>query len=224
VPPAFPGTPERHSLVWIAAAARAEVVARDASERGVLTDWLACGRPLIARRRDPDLDAPGDIVPLGLPLPPAQDKRRIAAWAPSRAIACVAQPPNLADVLSHVPDPWGAALHSLRQRAAGLAIELRVYGSLAWQALTGLSYVTPRSDVDLLWRPASPAQLSGGIAMLYAWELETGLRADGEIAFRDGHAVSWREWSLPHADRVLARTLNEAALCERAQLAALLDG
>ena len=68
-------------------------------------------------------------------------------------------------------------------RQRNIDLELRVFGSLAWQALSGLQYLTPQSDIDLLWHPLSNAQLQQGIALLARWEQDHGLRADGEVLF-----------------------------------------
>ena len=72
----------------------------------------------------------------------------------------------------------------------------RVFGSLAWQYLTGEPYVSDRSDVDLLWRPSDIGELRQGMEMLLDWEGRFGLRVDGEIELPDGTAVAWRELAM----------------------------
>ena len=101
---------------------------------------------------------------VGMPLCPAQGKRRVAVAVPLRAIAKVAPPPRLADVVDASPAPWREPLSQLVRRARAIRTEFTVFGSLAWQFLTGLRYVTIGSDLDLCWRAASREQLDGPAA------------------------------------------------------------
>ena len=104
-------------------------------------------------------------------------------------------------------------------------LELRVFGSLAWQALSGHNYMTEKSDIDLLWHPLSHMQLQQGIALLTRWELATGLRADGEVLFGGSSAVSWREWAtLKSGDdrRVLVKRISSAELVDARELLEML--
>ena len=104
-------------------------------------------------------------------------------------------------------------------------MELRVFGSVAWEALTGLRYLTPASDIDLLWWPADAAQVAEVIALLRAWESGHGIRADGEVEFDDGTAVAWREWdhvarTSNSQRRVLGKTLHGPRIRAFSDLAA----
>ena len=104
-------------------------------------------------------------------------------------------------------------------------IELRVFGSLAWQALSGLPYLTSQSDIDLLWHPKSRRQLQQGIELLACWEQTSGLRADGEVLFGGTSAVSWREWSaLQTGDerRVMVKRESSAELVDSLELLEML--
>lgn len=100
-----------------------------------------------------------------------------------------------------------------------------MFGSLAWQALSGLNYMTPQSDIDLLWHPLSHMQLQQGIALLARWEQDHGLRADGEVLFGINSAVSWREWAaLKSGDnqRVLVKRASSAELVDARELLEML--
>ena len=123
-----------------------------------------------------------------------QAKRRVALSIAPEWIADTAPPLLLADAIPRLPEPRRAAFMRLDQRADALGLALRVYGSVAWEALTGRSYLTRESDVDLLWQATTAKQLAAAIAMFAAWEVESGIRADGEILFGDDDAVAWREW------------------------------
>ena len=184
----------RHTLVWALPEYRNAILASaaDDSARLAIDEWMSANRPFIITRQP---EQKSNSIAAGLPLPPAQGKRRIALQLPANAIGKADRLPRLADVVDSAPANWKLSLRQLAAAGFDLHIEFRVFGSLAWQALTGLAYVTAQSDIDLLWRPASHDQLRAGITLLENWERETGLRADGEIVFGDLGAVAWREWA-----------------------------
>jgi phosphoribosyl-dephospho-CoA transferase len=166
-----------------------------------------------------------DSIVVGLALPPAQGKRRIALSVAAYDIARYTPPLRLADAIAHAPAAWQSALTELDAAAHYMDIELRIFGSLAWQALSGMPYLTPQSDIDLLWHPQSHAQLQQGIALLARWELDHGLRADGEVLFGANNAVSWREWAAVKSGedrRVLVKRLSSAELVAAHELMEML--
>jgi phosphoribosyl-dephospho-CoA transferase len=152
--------------------------------------------------------------------------RRVGKTGVSRShvIAGTAPPLKLVETIPHLPAMWREPLLRLLCGAESIRIDFGVYGSAAWEALTGEKYLTPQSDIDLLWRPTRVDQLGAGIALLAGWEVATGLRADGEILFGDDDAVAWREWmesaSEPVPPRVLVKSLAGPRLCTRAELLA----
>jgi phosphoribosyl-dephospho-CoA transferase len=166
-------------------------------------------------------------IAAGLPLPPSLGKRRLAFMIQPDTIARSAHPLALTDIIPHLPVEWRRPLLQLSRGGEAIGLEFRVYGSAAWEALTGLSYLTPESDIDLLWRPTGTAQLADGIALLANWEAATGRHVDGEILFRDDDAVAWREWAeaeRKHASpRFLVKSLAGPRLCTRAELQARLS-
>jgi phosphoribosyl-dephospho-CoA transferase len=216
----------RHGLVWIRPECRAAVAAQvaDDATHTHITAWLAADRPLVVARQSCG-EIQTDKISVGLAIPPAQGKRRIALSVAAHDIARYAPPLRLAEAIAHAPAEWQPALAELDAAAANIDIELRVFGSLAWQALSGLPYLTPRSDIDLLWHPRSHTQLQQGIALLARWEKSSGLRADGEVLFGGSSAVSWREWSaLKSGDdqRVLVKRPSSAGLVAAHELLELL--
>jgi phosphoribosyl-dephospho-CoA transferase len=185
----------RHDLVWLETGSDDGMGLDPADEdvRSRVREWIVKDRPFVVRQQGTQVLRTGRVA-LGLPLPPNADKRRIALTAPRPMIRRVSRAPALPDVIPHVPWHWRPPLAHLRQRAEAIGIAFHVFGSAAWQALTGLAYVTDASDVDLLWHPATPAQLTEGVAILDAWQRVSGIPADGEIVFGDDEAVAWREW------------------------------
>jgi phosphoribosyl-dephospho-CoA transferase len=216
----------RHTLVWIRTECRAAVAAQVADDtmQTQVAAWLAADRPLVVARQQCG-EALSNSISVGLALLPAQGKRRIALSVTAHDIARYTPPLRLADAIVHAPAAWQPALAELDTAATSIDIELRVFGSLAWQALSGMQYLTPQSDIDLLWHPQSHAQLQQGIALMARWEQDHGLRADGEVLFDGSSAVSWREWAtLKSGDdqRVLVKRTSSAELVAARELLELL--
>lgn len=199
--------PPRHALVTLTASGWAALIAGHPAftQDEALALWPLRGWPLISRRRL--ADDPPDAIPLGLPLPPAQGKRRIALTISEAAIATIAEPPRLAEARGCAPDAWQETI------AALLALEprTRCFGSLAWQHITGLAYLGAASDLDLLWPlPAEHTGLLDGITRIAG---AAPMRIDGEVLGRPG-AVQWRE--LASADPVAVKGAEGITLMSRA--------
>jgi phosphoribosyl-dephospho-CoA transferase len=175
---------------------------------------------VIVRRRA-EAEDPG-LVPVGVPLPPAAGKRRVALLFPPDGVLQRSSPPSLR-AAARVADPvWRSTIASLLALGARTGIEPSVFGSLLWQHQTGLTYLSPHSDLDALWPvPAGFDVLSlvFGIAKV---QRDAPLRIDGEVIFSDGSAVNWRELWNAHraADRatVLAKTMEGVRLLDLASL------
>lgn len=157
-----------------------------------------------------------------MPLPPALGKGRLSFRISTPNIVRTALPPRLADSIPLLSPPWRAPLRRLLRGAQSIGIELRIYGSAAWESLTGVSYLAPQSDIDVLWRPSGADHLAAGVMLLAEWERTTGIRVDGEILFGEDDAVAWREWlqswPSPVPQRVLVKSLAGARLCSRDEL------
>lgn len=182
----------RHDLVWLSAdgweVARATAQAADA---GTLAGWQRAGWPLVVTRQAPGAGL--DKISLGLALPPAADgaKQRIALHAPADGIARSTPALALNKAIPAAPNGWKQGLAVLAGASPGLT--LRVYGSLALQAITGQVYLRSGSDIDLLFYPATTTQLRSGLALLKQYA--EALPLDGEIVFPGGQAVAWKEWT-----------------------------
>jgi len=215
---------DRHTLVWLKPRERERMyaVARDEGRRDALRRWFASDWPLVVRR--PDRPMPADAVALGLPLPPSEGKQRLGFEVENNAISRFLPPLRLQDAARVLPSPWRMPLDQLAQQAAQVATTLHVFGSVAWQALTGLAYLTAESDVDLWWQPVSVVQLERVIALITEWQARHGLRADGEAVFPSGAAVAWREWHDARTEtRILAKRIDSVELVSRDALAATLQ-
>lgn len=184
----------RHTLVtltaagWRAAFARDPLLAADPCAQS----WAEHGWPLIVRRASPDEAAAGR-VPLGMPLPPSAGKRRVALNVSADALATVGPLPALADVRGAAPDAWQPALRELDALGARCGVPGRVFGSLAWQWLTGETYLGASSDLDLVFPLPGADRLAPLLDGLAAIEARAPMRIDGELLRDDGAGVNWRE-------------------------------
>ena len=200
----FASRPSRHARVWLDPLTwRAHLRSSlDPRALDVLADWIANRRAAVARRREAGAD---DDCYLGVALSPALGKARIPFVVGSQAVTQVAGPLNLDRVIDTAPADWQDALRDLVLRGQRADTVFCVYGSLAWQHISGETYVTPNSDVDLLWTARDVEHMRRTLELLTGWEHESGMRADGELLLPDGSAVAWRELLTAH-DRVLVKT------------------
>ncbi|MGH8728576.1 MAG: malonate decarboxylase holo-[acyl-carrier-protein] synthase [Burkholderiales bacterium] len=198
--------PRRHDLVWLDAMPSLSKAGDAAAQ------WFARGLPVVVARRDGALRA--DELSLGIALPPAQRRQRIALTAPIATVRAIAPPLRLTQVMDSAPKRWRTPLCELAESGMAAGIEFRVYGSFAWQHLTGQRYVHAASDIDLLWSPEDRGQLERGLMLLPAWERDTGLETDGEIVLSDGAAIAWREVLNPQR-RVLVKYPTSIALRDK---------
>lgn len=188
----------RHDLVWLdpdaAATARPLPICTESESgsRSQLADWIAADRPLVVARQPVDLP-PGRLL-LGLSLPSAGGKQRLAFEVAVARIARSAPPPPLAAISVHMPKKWHATLDALLASPAISAANPRAYGSAAMQALTGLACVGDDSDLDLLLAPTSrEAALAAMNSLADIDSRGNAPRLDGELVDRHGRASSWRE-------------------------------
>ncbi|KAG1314871.1 hypothetical protein G6F62_013852 [Rhizopus arrhizus] len=113
----------RHTLVWLSAHAawQADIAAHEAR----LANWFAQGLPAIVARRAADDADPR--LRLGVPLPPAEGKLRLALRVPVRDVLRTAPPPSLHTVLEgNVAQDWQRPLQALHGIAAA-----HVFGAFA---------------------------------------------------------------------------------------------
>ncbi|TWB02382.1 malonate decarboxylase holo-[acyl-carrier-protein] synthase [Bradyrhizobium stylosanthis] len=190
----------RHSMVKASASGWTAVMNRypELASEPIVAGWAHAGRPLVVRR--PACSDTAGLVPLGLPLPPSHGKRRIAVSLAATDIVASAPPPLLANAASAAPAAWRETIDKLLQ----LLPETRTYGSLAWQHLTGLPYLSPSSDLDLLWPLSSAEQVGTLLSGIARIAKQAPMRLDGEITGPTG-GVQWRELTGTDEDEVLVK-------------------
>ena len=209
--------PARHDLLrvasedWPAVAVTRPPRPELSRHQAALVDrWGGEGWPVIARRSTPG-DEP-NRVPVGLPLPPRLGKARVALAIPSGVSWRCVRGVTLADALDPVPMSWRAPVDAVLSLGRSLGLVPRVFGALLWQALTGMPYLRPTSDLDLLWPLGDAAALQPLLDGLERIEAAWPIRVDGEVLTAQG-GINWRE--LAGARRiqggiVLAKSMHRA--------------
>jgi phosphoribosyl-dephospho-CoA transferase len=203
----------RHDLVFVSQNGWRTIFAgrADLASDPLIARWAGEGWPTIMRRA---LLNEMSGLPLGLPLPPSAGKRRVSLLSEQEDVVSVTRPPLLDDAMTCAPRSWCATLYGLGELSKRHAIDVRVFGSLAWRTLTGLDYVTDRSDLDLLFDIRPGTDLDRLTAELAALETAAPMRLDGELMREDGPAVNWREFH-EGAAQVLAKNLDGIDLVDR---------
>jgi phosphoribosyl-dephospho-CoA transferase len=186
----------------------------------LVVDWAQLDRPVIVRRRMAGDGA--DSLPAALPLPPDCGKRRLAFSFPSNAAVAALPQVLLRDTASTAPPWWHSVIASLLDLGEAASTTPRVFGALLWQHVTGLSYLTARSDLDLLWSTADEQRATSLVKGLLRLDAEGPVRLDGELELPDGAAVNWRELA-QNGDQLLVKTMDGVEVRTRASLFRILE-
>jgi phosphoribosyl-dephospho-CoA transferase len=180
-----------------------------------VASWAERGWPVIVRRPSPE-DDPARIA-VGIPLPPAEGKLRIALGVPQESVIAQEPLPRLDRVRAVAPPAWHSAIAALIGLGERFGAPPSCYGSLCWELLTGLPYVTPASDLDVFWPAAAIRDVLALLEAIADTERSSGVRIDGEISLSGARAVNWRELhralGKEGTAHVLVKTLERADLC-----------
>lgn len=181
----------RHDLVWLHPAATYTTPCAEPGSTAwsALADWLAAGRPLVAARKS----AGATPVQLGLSLPLAQGRQRLSIQVETSQISEVRPPLNVRQCLAGLPAKHAVALLNLAERIEASGARLGIYGSLAWETLSGEAYRHADSDIDLICDVADLAQYAMVLDALRQAVADFPGRLDGELRLPDGQAVAWQE-------------------------------
>jgi malonate decarboxylase holo-[acyl-carrier-protein] synthase len=200
----------RHDLIWADPEAWSEVLTSQpmVAANALTAAWVDDRRPLIVRRCV-NIDATG-LVRFGLPLPPAHGKLRLAGSLPRAGVQTSSSPPLLADALACVPPAWRDTV----ERLLDIDASVRTFGSLAWEYLTGLPYLSATSDLDLIWQLGDMATLPARLSAVAEIERAAPMRIDGEIVNSRGAAVQWRELA-SESSEVMAKARDQVGLLSR---------
>jgi phosphoribosyl-dephospho-CoA transferase len=199
----------RHDWVWLGRETPLPDLAEVQSHDEAGLPFIVCRHPAPTR---------ADSLQLGLALP---DKRRLGFCVEASSIRRHRAPLSLDEVLACLPGPWLSTVNQLAAHFRAVGMEAGVYGSTAWQAMNGVSYLRADSDLDLLLTPTTGEQLRLVLGILGSME-GVRPRLDGEVVLSDGRAVAWREAASDSAI-LLVKTLDDVSLVPRATWASALQ-
>jgi len=205
----------RHDLVWLDPDTdMAEYVASE-KHIEVAGNWIQQNWPLVVARQSDEAARQTGQMQLGITLPSAPARTRIALRVPQAAIISYSRPLLLKDAIAYAPQSWRDHMSVVSEICAANAVVARVYGSLSTQAFTGKNYLDMASDMDVLFECGKDTQLHKLINRLQALAVQTP-HLDGEILAPGGWAVAWRELAAGlHAKtpvKLLAKSYSETRL------------
>ena len=182
---------QRHDLVTLHPGSpfRFACAAEDPVLQAAVGDWIGRGRPLVAARQAPDRNE----ILLGLTLPLSHKRQRVGCIVDADAVASVQAPLRLGQCLHRLPAATAVPLAILEREIGRCGAALGVFGSLAWEVISGEDYRQPTSDVDVICDIATRYQFDASLAALHQAACVLDQRLDGELRFPDGNAVAWRE-------------------------------
>ena len=143
LPPLF----HRHDILYLRSDAELH---GEPGDLAIVRDWIAAGRPVIVCR--PGTTSAG--IHCGLSLPFSQGRRRLAFQVQPAGVRERRELPRWSECQSRLP-----ASHRFRRLALPEGQDPRIFGSLAWEVMTGLPYLHAASDLDVLYEVKTPAEL-----------------------------------------------------------------
>jgi len=181
----------RHDRVYLQPGAAFETPCVEAGSPLWLAarQWIDKGRPLVAARQSP---ADRRLL-LGLSLPLTHDRKRLSIHVDRSSIAAVHSPLAVGQCLSRLPAAAGDALRLLDDEIAGSGARLGIFGSLAWEVVSGEAYRHAGSDIDVICDVVDRRQYEIALAALARAQSRLACRLDGELRLPDGNAVAWQE-------------------------------
>lgn len=205
-------TYRRHDLVWLERFGALESYAVNPAQVGQVREWISAGNPLVVARQPPAASG-APAVSLGFTLAPPLTRQRVSVLVPSDAIIRHSAPLGLFEALPYAPECHDL-LMQLIEICDETEIRVCVYGALSWQALTGRSYLTGASDIDLLFYCGDIAAARRLCRALAPFR-DSVPRLDGEIVSDSGMGVAWRELDAVlsrDGGSLLAKSVHEARL------------
>jgi|HubBroStandDraft_1064217.scaffolds.fasta_scaffold57475_3 phosphoribosyl-dephospho-CoA transferase len=205
---------QRHDLLRVDPAGwrRALEHIPDVASRPWVSGWAERGWPVIVRRYQRE-DA-ADLIPVAVCLPPACARPGRALQLKSEDVRERLPPVDLSACADAAPLHWRDTLRSLLAIGDQIQVRPSVFGSLLWQTLTGLNFLSADSDLDLIWRVARPQQALSLARSLAACTEASPMRIDGEFMLPSGAAVHWREW-LDEPEEVIVKSMRRVDRCAR---------
>lgn len=211
----------RHDLVWLDPATDMTEFCDSAEHAEIAGGWIKQNWPLVVARQADESARLSGQMQLGITLPSAPARTRVALRVPQAAIISHSRPLLLKDAIAYAPQAWHEQLSAVAEICVTHGVVARVYGSLSTQAFTNKNYVDESSDVDVLFECSKDTQLHQLFSELQVLAEQTP-HLDGEIFTPSEWAVAWRELAAALQKnkpvKLLAKSYSEARLLRLDQL------
>lgn len=173
--------------------------------------------PGICRVQPPQLPDSAAALGFSLPIRRQESRWRISTQCPREEIRRILTPWDIPAYLSALPAPVGPALTQLAQAADGCGVPFGVFGSAALQAVTGLPYLHPHSDLDVVIGTAPAPQIKAFYDQLLALSQRVSIHIDGELMLHDSCYLKLHELMQGHKT-ILAKGTYQPRLISRQEI------
>ena len=160
--------------------------------------WIAEGRAFVCPRQNPR----SNMMQLGLAFIDQGIKHRAFLQANYQDILRGDTAHKLEDCLDLFAESEARILRNLVEQLKTAGYPLYVFGSVAWEKISGKPYRTAESDLDLLCDVETLQDVRFVTNAFAAAERELPFSIDGELRFPNDDCVNWREVmaALDHQD------------------------
>lgn len=172
--------------------------------------WIAEERAFVCPRQNPR----SNTMQLGLAFVDNGIKHRAFLQARYEDILRGDTPHSLVDCLGLFNDKEVAILRQLVEKLKFGGFTPYVFGSVAWEKISGKTYRTDKSDLDLLCDVTSLQDVRYVTDAFAAADLDLPFNVDGELRFPKDECVNWREVvnALAHHDELEVLVKGEAGV------------
>lgn len=181
--------------------------------------------PLLGIVCAPKTQLPPKFIQLGISFPFRRDGVRVrsAIAACDTEIVAVHSPQDAARHLSPAQFAGAEDLLALVALGRDYEVEVGLFGSAALQAITGLAYFEPGSDIDAVVSANSIDSLKEFHRALAVFAKKTGRRIDAEVTCAGGRGVKLEEL-MSNVSKVLSRGMDGVCLIDRQKVLKEIEG
>ena len=162
--------------------------------------WIAEGRAFVYPRQN----LRANLMQLGLAFVDGGIKHRAFIQVRHQDVLCGDSPHKLEDILDMFAKTEAEVLRRLVETLNSAGLPIYVFGSVAWEMISGRPYRTAKSDLDLLCDVETLQDLRIVTEAFTSADLNLPFNIDGELRFTNDNCANWREVSaaLSHHDEM----------------------
>ena len=154
-----------------------------------ISQWIADGKAFVYPRQNPQ----PDTLQLGLAFIDNGVKHRAFLQARHQDIVRSDLPHELTECLDLFSEEAAVRLRQMAGDLKSAGFPLYVFGSVAWEKISGQIYRNEKSDLDILCDVRTLQDLRFVTNVFAAAECELPFRIDGELRFPNDDCANWLE-------------------------------